>query len=112
MKQRIFDYLAAIPAGKVVTYGQIADFLGNPKLARFVGNCLHKNPDGEVFPCYKVVSSKGKLSEHYAFGGLEAQKRRLMADGIEVQNNRVDLKKYRWDGFPCAGVSERLAINL
>lgn len=98
MKQRIFDYLATIPAGKVVTYGQIADFLGNRKLARFVGNVLHENPDGDAYPCYKVVSSQGKLSERYAFGGLEAQKSRLQEGGIQVEENRVDLNQYRWDG--------------
>lgn len=96
MKQKILDYLAAIPQGKVVTYGQIAVSLGNAKLARFVGNCLHRNPDGVRYPCYKVVSAAGKLSAHYAFGGLEAQKRRLEADGIAVEGDKVDLAKYQW----------------
>lgn len=96
LKERIFEYLAAIPTGKVVTYGQIAAFLGNPGLARFVGNCLHKNADGQRFPCYKVVSSQGKLSGSYAFGGLEEQKRRLEAEGITVQKDKVDLKTYQW----------------
>lgn len=99
MKQKIFDYLAAIAPGKVVTYGQIADFLGNPHLARYVGNVLHQNTDGERYPCYKVVSAQGKLSPRYAFGGAAEQKRRLEADGVQVEDNRVDLEKYRWDGI-------------
>ncbi|MBQ7980243.1 MAG: MGMT family protein, partial [Oscillospiraceae bacterium] len=42
----IYEYLTTIPKGKVVTYGQIAEHLGNRHLARAVGNALHKNPDG------------------------------------------------------------------
>ena len=91
---KIYDYLTTIPKGKVVTYGQIAEYLGNKYLARAVGNILHKNPDGNKYPCYKVVNSKGKLSSAYAFGGIEAQKLRLEADGIMVTDYAVDLEKY------------------
>jgi O-6-methylguanine DNA methyltransferase len=97
MQKKILQYLQQIPPGKVVTYGQIAAHLGNPRLARAVGNALHRNPDGDRFPCYKVVSAQGKLSNSYAFGGLEAQKRRLQADGIVVTDDRLDLSKYQWN---------------
>jgi O-6-methylguanine DNA methyltransferase len=93
---KIYTYLQTIPKGKVVTYGQIAQALGNPKLARAVGNALHNNPDPGKYPCYKVVNAKGKLSANFAFGGPEGQKSRLEADGIEVKENKVDLTKYQW----------------
>ena len=96
MEQKVLRFLLLIPQGRVVTYGQIAAALGNPKLARAVGNALHRNPDGDKYPCYKVVSAQGKLSAHYAFGGLEEQRRRLERDGIAVTNGRVDLKKFQW----------------
>lgn len=96
-KQLVYEYLARIPRGKVVTYGQIAEHFGNKNLARTVGNILHENPDGNRYPCYKVVNTAGRLAQHYAFGGLEAQKRRLEADGIVVRNDKVDIKTYRWD---------------
>lgn len=96
-KDSVYAYLAAIPKGKVVTYGQIAAYLGNPKLARAVGNILHSNPDGDRYPCYKVVNASGRLSAHYAFGGIDAQRERLEKDGVEVVNNTVDLKKYRYE---------------
>ena len=96
-KQVVYEYLATIPKGKVVTYGQIAKFLGNSNLARTVGNILHENPDGDKYPCYKVVNAQGKLAENYAFGGLKFQKMRLEADGIIVNNDKVDLKQYQWD---------------
>lgn len=95
-KQMVYDYLTTIPKGKVVTYGQIAEYLGNKNLARTVGNILHANPDGEKYPCYKVVNSKGMLSEQYLFGGIDAQRDRLEADGIVVEGNKVDLNRYGW----------------
>ncbi len=96
MQQRILEFLTTIPQGKVVTYGQIAAHLGNPRWARAVGNALHRNPDGEKYPCYKVVSSQGRLSQHYAFGGLAEQQRRLERDGIAVTDGRVDLSRCKW----------------
>ena len=95
MKQKVYEYLCWIPKGKVVTYKQIAEYLGNPKLARVVGNILHVNPNPEKYPCYKVVNSQGKLADHFGFGGKEMQKKMLEADGIEVNNYTVDLKKYK-----------------
>lgn len=95
-EQEVLKYLQTIPAGKVVTYGQIAEAVGCPGGARAVGNALHKNPDGDEYPCYKVVNSKGELSGRFAFGGIMIQRERLEADGIEVVNNRVDLVKYQY----------------
>lgn len=95
MKEKVYEFLRKIPKGKVVTYGQIAEYLGNKKLVRAVGNILHKNPDEHKYHCYKVVDSKGNLSKHYAFGGIERQKEKLEKDGIEVSNYKVNLNKYK-----------------
>ncbi|MDD6564595.1 MAG: MGMT family protein [Clostridiales bacterium] len=96
MKEQVYRILQNIPRGRVVTYGQIAEILGNKHYARTVGNILHANPDGEKYPCYKVVNSKGYLARQYAFGGIEKQKEKLEAEGIEVRDYKVDLKKYQW----------------
>lgn len=95
MKEKVYEFLRTIPKGKVITYGQIAEYLGNKKLARVVGNILHNNPDKEKYPCYKVVNSKGNLSKKFAFGGIEKQKENLEKDGIIVINYKVDLDKYK-----------------
>ena len=95
-KKIVYEYLTTIPKGKVVTYGQIAEFLGNKNLARNVGNILHDNPDGDLYPCYKVVNARGKLSENYTFGGIASQKMKLESDGNFVECNKVDLKIYQW----------------
>lgn len=95
--RRIYEAVMKIPRGKVATYGDIAALAGNPAMSRAVGNALHKNPDENNIPCFRVVNSKGELSGAFAFGGLDEQKNRLEADGIEVADGRVDLDKYRID---------------
>ena len=95
MKERVYEFLLTIPKGKVATYSQIAEHLGNKKLARVVGNILHNNPNKEKYPCYKVVNSKGALSNRVAFGGIEKQKEKLEREGIVVKNYKVDLNKYK-----------------
>lgn len=92
--KRIYEAVKKIPKGHVATYGRIAEMAGEPKMARAVDNALHKNPDPEHIPCFRVVNSKGELSGAFAFGGENEQARRLMADGVEVVNGKVDLKKY------------------
>ena len=92
----IYEAVQKIPKGTVATYGQIAELAGDKKMARAVGNALHKNPDPEKIPCYRVVNAKGELSGAFAFGGADEQAKRLEADGIEVINGRVDLRKYGW----------------
>ncbi len=92
--RRIYNAVKQIPRGCVATYGMVADMAGNNKMSRAVGNALHKNPDPDSIPCYRVVNSKGELSGEFAFGGAGEQQRLLEADGIEVVNGRVDLSKY------------------
>lgn len=92
--KRIYEAVKTIPRGKVATYGQIAELAGDRKMARAVGNALHRNPSPETVPCYRVVNAKGELSGEFAFGGAGAQARLLEADGIEVVDGKVDLDKY------------------
>ena len=92
--QRIYEAVKKIPRGKVATYGQVAAMAGNPKMSRAVGNALHKNPDPDGIPCYRVVNAKGELAGAFAFGGADVQANLLRADGIEVIDNKVDLIKY------------------
>ncbi len=95
MKDKVYEFLKTIPKGKVVTYSQIAEYLGNKNLCRVVGNILHNNPDPIRYPCYKVVNRKGELSRNFGDGGIEVQKQRLLSDGIEVVNYKVDLEIYK-----------------
>ena len=80
--------------GKVATYAEVAEMAGNKKMSRAVGNALHKNPDPERIPCFRVVNSKGELAPAFAFGGEDEHRKRLEEDGVEVKDGKVDLKKY------------------
>lgn len=92
--KRIYEAVKRIPVGKVATYGQVAQMAGDKKMARAVGNALHKNPNPSEIPCYRVVNAKGELSGQFAFGGKGRQEKLLKADGIEVVDGKVDLEKY------------------
>lgn len=98
--KRIYDAVKKIPKGRVATYGQVAELAGNPRMSRAVGNALHKNPDPDGIPCFRVVNAKGELSGEFAFGGPGRQQALLEADGIEVENGKVDLKRF---GIEVAG---------
>jgi methylated-DNA-[protein]-cysteine S-methyltransferase len=71
-EQRVWAMLRDIPFGATVTYGELATRLGNPMLARKVGQAVGFNPLSIVIPCHRVVGSNGKLTG-YA-GGLERKK--------------------------------------
>lgn len=92
--RRIYDAVKKIPYGCVATYGQVADLAGDRKMARAVGNALHKNPDPDNIPCYRVVNAKGELAGEFAFGGKDVQAKLLKAEGVEVVDGKVDLKKF------------------
>lgn len=94
--KRIYEAVRKIPYGHVATYAQVAQLAGDRKMARAVGNALHKNPDPSTIPCFRVVNSKGELSGEFAFGGAGAQAKLLESEGVEVVDGRVDLKKYQF----------------
>lgn len=94
--EKIYEVVKQIPKGRVATYGQIAALAGNRRWARVVGYALHVNPDPENIPCYRVVNREGRLSDAFAFGGVNRQKVLLEADGIPVVDNHVDLERYQW----------------
>ncbi len=96
--KRIYDAVRRIPRGKVATYGQVAEMAGDRKMARAVGNALHKNPDPTGIPCHRVVNAKGELAGEYAFGGAWKQAERLIEEGVAVEQGRVDLKVYQMTG--------------
>lgn len=99
LSDEIYNAVKKIPKGKVATYGQIATMCGNPYYARAVGNALHRNPDPLGVPCFRIVNSKGELAKCFAFGGVNAQAEFLRAEGVEVIDGKVDLKKYQYKGY-------------
>ena len=95
--EKVYKAVSEIPRGKVATYGQIARMCASPRASRMVGGALHKNPLPGVIPCHRVVNRFGGLAPDFAFGGKDAQKTLLNAEGVFVDENyTVELEKYLW----------------
>jgi methylated-DNA-protein-cysteine methyltransferase-like protein len=91
--KRVYDTVKEIPAGCVMTYGQVARLAGNPRGARGVGFILHRNPEPGVIPCHRVVFKNGGVCTGYAFGGPDVQRSLLEGEGvIFLRDGRVDMK--------------------
>jgi methylated-DNA-[protein]-cysteine S-methyltransferase len=74
-----------IPAGEVVTYGELADRLGLENGARAVGAALGRNPVPLVVPCHRIVAAGGRLGGFSAPGGSFAKARLLEHEGARLQ---------------------------
>lgn len=91
--KKIESLVRNIPAGKITTYGTIAQTLGI-RNSRLVGWAMHGNKDPTV-PCHRVVFKDGSLAPGYAFGGPKVQKEKLVKEGIKfTEKNKVDLTKF------------------
>ncbi len=105
--KRIYEAVKQIPYGCVATYSQIAEVAGDKKMARAVGNALHKNPDPAGVPCFRVVNAKGELAGEFAFGGAGQQAKLLEAEGVVVTDGKVDLTRYQWQAPKDVDASSR-----
>jgi methylated-DNA-[protein]-cysteine S-methyltransferase len=91
-QRRVYEVTEKIPKGKVSTYGQIAEILGNKNYARAVGNALNKNPYPVIIPCHRVVKSDGTIGG-FAHG-TQKKIQMLKSENIKIINERIDLSKY------------------
>ncbi len=95
LSRRIYEAVRQIPAGSVMSYGQVAALAGNPGAARAVGFALHRNPEPGVIPCHRVVFADGRLASAFAFGGEGVQRAMLEAEGVEfLPDGRVDMARF------------------
>jgi methylated-DNA-protein-cysteine methyltransferase related protein len=85
-----------IPAGRVVTYGQVAALVGVPRGARAVGQAMRRCPPG--VPWHRVVNGGGGISRRANPGGMLTQRLLLAREGVRFARGRVDLGRYRWTG--------------
>jgi methylated-DNA-[protein]-cysteine S-methyltransferase len=79
LQKRVLRETASIPYGSVRSYGEIAERIGHPKAARFIGATMARNPFPIVIPCHRVIGAKGRLGGYG--GGLELKKRLLELEG-------------------------------
>jgi methylated-DNA-protein-cysteine methyltransferase related protein len=90
-ERRVLACVEAIPPGRVMTYGDVAEYAGVSS-PRIVGRVLALD-DGSV-PWHRVLRANGTLAEHL----YTEQRQRLLAEGVRFNGDRVDLARHRWDG--------------
>jgi len=94
-QERVFEIVRRVPAGRVMTYGQLAGFLGEGYTPRTVGFVMH-NADDSV-PWHRVINSQGACSTGRVLLPPDKQQRLLEAEGVEFNaKGRCDLARYRW----------------
>lgn len=94
---RVYDIVAQIPPGKVMSYGGISTALDNACSARYVGYAMHGAPKELRLPCHRVVNKAGEMAGGSMFGGSENQRRLLESEGVIFKpNGRIDMAACEW----------------
>ena len=97
INHRIWQVVALIPSGKVVTYGNVARQAGMPGAARRVGMALRRLPADTRIPWHRVINAQGRISLPEGSTSQLTQRERLEAEGILFRvNGSVDLRRFGW----------------
>jgi methylated-DNA-[protein]-cysteine S-methyltransferase len=83
---QVYTAARAIPPGETLTYGAIAEQLGDRLLARQVGQALGRNPLPIIVPCHRVMGANGRLTGFSANGGVELKLRMLAIEGARISD--------------------------
>ncbi len=95
-RQRVYEIVQEIPVGRVMTYGQIAEMLGEGYTPRTVGFVMHA-ADTKETPWQRVINSQGACSTGRMTVPVNLQQQILEAEGVKFnEKNRCDLNIYRW----------------
>ena len=94
--EAIWRVVAAIPAGRVSTYGEVAKLAGLPRGARQVGRALGKAPASLKLPWFRVIAAGGRIALPKGTAGYRTQVSKLRVDGVVVENGRVRLPAFQW----------------
>lgn len=86
-QRAIWTKLRRVPAGRTVSYGELARAAGYPRAVRAVGAANGSNPVGLVIPCHRVIGSSGKLVGYG--GGLDRKKWLLAHEGSSIPQSRT-----------------------
>lgn len=88
----VYAVVRDIPAGKVISYGEIAALLGKPQCSRMVGRSLKQVPLDLNLPCHRVVNAQGRLVP-----GWEEQRTLLQLEGVCFKKSgNVDMARCLW----------------
>ncbi len=109
-KRGVIKVVKLVPKGKVVSYGQVALYVGVPRAARQVGWILNGLDDSVQIPWWRVVNNKGRISIKGSKYSSEDQKKLLQSEGVIIDINlSFDIEKYRFK--PNMSLIEKLELD-
>ncbi|MEO8042451.1 MAG: MGMT family protein [Acidobacteriota bacterium] len=100
-RERVYEIVRQIPIGRVMTYGQIAEILGEGYTPRTVGYVMN-GADSENVPWQRVINSRGGCSTGRMTMPVNLQQNMLESEGVAFsEKGKCDLKEYLWypDGY-------------
>ena len=94
----VWNVVQDIPAGHVLTYGEVARLSGAPRFARRVGQAMRWAPRKMALPWHRVINAQGRISFPEESQGFLRQKELLEREGVVFVNGRIDLQRYGYRG--------------
>jgi len=96
--RKIWEQAAAIPAGQVASYGQIAKQAGLPRrAARMIARAVGAAPKELQLPWHRIVNAQGRIAIPKSSTGYERQQELLRQEGVEIADGQLDMERYRWN---------------
>ena len=83
--RRVYEVARAIPPGKTLSYGEVAERLGDRNLARDVAQALGQNPVPIIVPCHRVMAAGRKTGGFSAPGGVQTKLKLLSIEGAQLE---------------------------
>ncbi|TWC32122.1 methylated-DNA-protein-cysteine methyltransferase-like protein [Pseudomonas sp. SJZ079] len=102
-REALYSVLAQVPAGKVVSYGQLAELAGLGRAARWVGRTLSQLPQDTTLPWHRVIAASGHLSLPAGSASGAEQRARLRTEGVLIDEERVDIRRHGWRPMEYSG---------
>lgn len=96
--RNVWKVVAEIPAGHVLTYGEVARLSGMPRYARRVSQAMRWAPRKLALPWHRVINAQGRISFPEDSSGFRRQKDLLEGEGVVFINGKVDLERYGYRG--------------
>jgi len=94
----VWQVVAGIPRGHVLTYGEVARLAGMSRAARRVSLAMRRAPRGMKLPWHRVINAQGKISFPQDSTGYQRQKELLQTEGVIFLNGKVDLQRFGYQG--------------
>jgi methylated-DNA-protein-cysteine methyltransferase-like protein len=95
-KEAIYLALMSIPAGRVITYGELARLAGLPGAARLVGTLMSGLGENTQLPWHRVINAQGKISLPENSAARKIQQERLEAEGVIFERGKINLRRFGW----------------